>query len=120
MAKRVRLSKQEKQRVTSRIVLDRFSLGDMHGTPEDVSRFIIENADGYDEYDDLRYESYVEYYQGGGYNEYLRLVGYKKETDEEYEERIEKLKETKRKEIERIEKIERATMKQLLKKYGNN
>ena len=118
--KRVKLSRQESERRTERIVLDRFKLEDMCGTPKDVSRFILENADTHDKYDELLYEAHTEYYETGDCNEYLQLVGYKKETDEEYEERIEKLKETKRKEIERIEKIERATMKQLLKKYGNN
>lgn len=115
--KRVKLSKQESERRTERIVLDKFKLEDMCGTPADVSRFILENADGLNEYDELFYET--EYYDCNERNDFLLLVGYKKETDEEYNKRIEDIKSAKYKENEALEKAEKTLIVQLLKKYGN-
>jgi hypothetical protein len=118
--KRVRLSKQEKERLTIRDVLDQIAIEDLTGTPSDVSRYLLEGADVHDDYDELFYEWHIECYEGGDSHEFLRLVGYKQETDEEYEKRIENIKKIRRKEIEKQEKAEKIVLKKLLKKYGNN
>jgi len=118
--RRVRLSKQEIKKKVFRKQLSRFTIEDLTGSPQDVSRHLMETAEQHSKYDTVRYESFTEYYEGNSRNEYLLLVGYKEETDTQYEARIDKLKEAKRKENEKAEKAERKVLKSLLKKYGNN
>lgn len=111
---RVRLTKQEKERQTMHRVIYDLGVdsltGDVVGIIEKLTDWLGLSKDG----ETLKIET--EYcYEA----EWLQLVAYRDETDEEYKVRIEKLKKEKRTAIKKQEAADRKLMKELLKKYGD-
>jgi len=114
VARRVRLNNAEKQRrkkskILSGDLLDSYFKGHLEDVIKSLQCLILQHH----EYEELVIEE--EYY--GDYPTY-QLVGYNKETDEEYNNRIGKLKADKLAAMLKEEAVEKKLMKQLLKKYG--
>ncbi len=112
----VQLTKDEKKRKTNRKVL--VDLGDtdtLEGSLSDVIRNLTELASEHLDYDELAIE-FDQHYDWVD----IELVGYKQESDEAYNMRMEILKRQKAVALAKEEKEEKALMKALLKKYGKS
>lgn len=110
---KIMLTKDELKRRTLSTILDTDIEEQLEGKLCDVLQTISGWMLDYGDYDYVRIDS--EYY--GDYTSW-RLVGYRKENDEEYNTRLEKLRARKRKIIFEQEAAERKLFKELLEKYG--
>jgi hypothetical protein len=108
--RKIRLTKTESQRLTVRDVLIRNLDNIIEGDLSDIIRNLSELE--YPEYDSLCIERNPGYEQS-----WLEIVGYKLESDEQYNKRIEKLKAKKHKDMLKEERAERKLLKMLMKKY---
>lgn len=115
MVKRVILTKEEKQKKVKATSLTGNAESLLIGRISDVIRNLYDICNDHGrKYDELC----IEYNPGYGESGWLEIVGYKEESDEEYNNRIDKIKEEKRKKIEKQEKAEKKLYRELKKKYG--
>lgn len=118
--RRVRLSKYEKQRQTIETVINRDIKDDLEGGVKGIieclQSILDEKGGKFNAGIYIYFETVCEY---GDECIIATLTGYSKETDSQYEKRIEKLKKDKKKIIDKNEKVERKMYKELKKKFGN-
>ena len=113
MGKRVTLSKAEKEHLNINKILDTDIEDMLEGDIENTILQLQEWQEQYKQYDSIHIDS--EYF--GDYTSW-RLIGFRRENDNEYTKRIDRLKAAKRKRIFKEEEQERKMLAALLKKYG--
>lgn len=109
------MTKEEKQRISKGTIITDNIESALIGSIHDVIRNL---NDIFDKYAEMYDEIYIEYEPGYDATGWFEVVGYKEESDKEYNNRIDKIKEEKRKKIEKQEKAEKKLYRELKKKYG--